>query len=757
MNPAASQEWLSSWGAVAAKAAEAASPGSGTGSLGATALDSSEGPVGRKRGRRPQVLKDLLAAASSTAGPSSSTHAIAPLHRESRQATEAMQALVLPCSSALDLHRPLQGETASGRVALSRLAPALVGARGQAPEGMNAPDEAVQTIADTYLNPFEYHLASGVVLQQLLRIDPPAFQTRLRRLAASMWIHQHYFRQVLERDLVAKIPPQDLIFYVDSSSYDETPLKLRFKDHIGSAADLTSTPELARAFAESSLPDFTKNQTIIAKVLQTRSSFACLVSTSQGLMGLIGDCYHPLQSMSQTTGEVLQECLAKMSCVSPEADRFRLKLRTVCSDKAGYNRRGEELLAAERGPDWSSTLCPCDIHALAACHNKTFDQLFGPDITGLLQWALSLRFAHTLETFRTALSQEIQERLVIVVGQLSPEARQYKQQVLELYVDSRASAVSDMVSLLGACNGDWRRRDVVQFLWSSSENPPPPRSTVLALVVSGVLSVLAASKPSVWPRHRWTGFMRSLSDLSLLDCIHGLLTPAYLRCATLMGKAESKAPSTGGLATGPGGPELSLGDPSTSTGVLPVEFGDLPLHDESETAVLTSEVGLGLESSSKPPNLAQLNAKDRQAAAAWLSSNPQMHILLMSMAAHPLERLMHKHLHLSSEAWQKEMQSEVAAAVLAGRPANSTSRIQIAAKCELETTFLQTLDALFHNPRNWQLFQQEAFTFRFAGLAFRTLSRMGAAVIQLLVHHHQQYPWRLFLLLDNPQLAPELA
>ena len=446
-----------------------------------------------------------------------------------------------------------------------------------------------------------------------------------------------------------------------------------------------------------------------------------------------------------------------MSCVSQEADSFRLKLRTVCCDKAGYNRRGEELLAAERGPDWSSTLCPCDIHALAGCHNKTFDQLFGPHITGLLQWALSLRFSHTLETFRTALTQEIQERLVIAPGQLSPEARQYRQQVLELYVDSRASALPDMVGLLGACNGDWRRRDVVEFLWSCSDSPPPARSTVLGLVVSGVLSVLAASKPSVWPRHRWTGFMRSLSDLSLLDCIHGLLTPAYLRCTRMLGRAESKSPGPGGLATGPGGPQVGLGASSTSTGVAPVELGDPGLHEESLTAVLGYEAPHSLETSVQTPNLAQLNAKDRQAAAAWLSSKPQKHILLMSMAAHPLERLMHQHLHLSSEGWQKEVQTEVAAAVVAGRPAHSTSRIQIAAKCELETSFLQTLDALFHNPKNWQLFEEEALTFRFAGLAFRTLSRMGAAVIQLLVHHHQQYPWRLFLLLDSPQLAPDLV
>ena len=610
-----------------------------------------------------------------------------------------MQALALPSLSALDLQRPLQGQTAKGRVAISRLAAALLGASGQGPQAKDARDEAVQTIADTYLNPFEYHLATGVVLQQLLRIDPPAFQARLRRLAASMWIHQHYFRYCLERDLVAKLPPQDLIFYVDSSSYDETPLKLRFKDHVGSAAALISSPELARAFSESSLSDLTQNHTIIAKVLQTRSSFACLVSTSQGLLGLIGDCYHPLQSMSQTTGEVLQECLAKMSCVSQEADSFRVKLRTVCCDKAGYNRRGEELLAADRGPDWSSTLFPCDIHALATCHNKTFDQLFGPHITGLLQWALSLRFAHTLETFRMALTQEIEERLVIGLGQLSSEARQYRKQVLELFVDSRAAALSDMVSLLAACNGDWRRRDVVEFLWSSSERPPPARSTVLALVVSGVLSVLAASKPSVWPRHRWTGFMRSLSHLALLDSIHGLLTPAYLRCARMLSRAESKAPGTVALATGSGGSEVNLGTSSSTEGAV-LDLGHLPLHnDETGPAALTSGAGHSLDSTSKSTNLADLNARDRQAAAGWLSSNPQKHILLMSMAAHPLERLMHQHLHLSSEAWQRDIQREVAAAVIAGRPVHSTSRIQIAAKCELETSFLQTLDALFHNPK----------------------------------------------------------
>ena len=85
----------------------------------------------------------------------------------------------------------------------------------------------------------------------------------------------------------------------------------------------------------------------------------------------------------------------------------------MATDRAGYNKRGEELLAADRG-DWSSTIFWCDIHALAGSFTKTFEGLAQADVRGIINLALSLRPHGSWAVFRQAVKEEILSRELVV-------------------------------------------------------------------------------------------------------------------------------------------------------------------------------------------------------------------------------------------------------------------------------------------------------------------------------------------------------
>ena len=291
---------------------------------------------------------------------------------------------------------------------------------------------------------------------------------------------------------VATIAKPALLLYIDNAAYDETPLKVNIRQTLLEQQEATEASGADFAVASSSSRSVAARlEIVITKVLQSKSRYGLMLNTVQGLVGLVGQSFSPLQSMSKGNHLVLKECLARVCAVSHAAESFQHKLRSVCSDQAGCNRLGEEGLLQDR-PCWHGTHLPCDVHCLAACHQKSFDSLLPKDVAGMLHTALSLRFWNSWSLFRSSLQVEVESRLQILPGHCAAEALAHSL----IYGNTGAGLVT-MANLLEHANGDWRNKGQVEYYYDPlKQDRPTPKRPPASLCVALCKQSSAASPSS---------------------------------------------------------------------------------------------------------------------------------------------------------------------------------------------------------------------------------------------------------------------
>ena len=123
----------------------------------------------------------------------------------------------------------------------------------------------------------------------------------------------------------------------------------------------------------------------------------------------------------------------------------------------------------------------------------------------------------------------------------------------------------------------------------------------------------------------------------------------------------------------------------------------------------------------------------------------------------PLEALTKEMLVVSGHNWELKERAKAARCVLEDKPIARTYRLSLAADHILEDQFTGQLLHQFSTPDVWACVPEEALTLEFRAKSFRVLSKMGASVHQTVRHPHQQYPVRLYRLLNQPSEAAAIA
>ena len=621
-----------------------------------------------------------------------------------------------------------------------------------ATEGLTL-DRHVITIAEHFFNPAEYHLSSQAVLQKQLGLEHTGLSKRLSRLAATLLLQQIHQRRHLEKHLAQTLPSASLLCYLEAGAYDETPLRVNLKEPRvqgaeGAASGLASENWDDLPPLISSRP---RSQLAISKVLQTKGGFAFLLALPTGFLGVIGQHIAPLQSMVSTSAGVLTECLARNSGVSPYVERFSLKCRSICTDKAPSNTKAEQILKHKRSGKWMSCLMHCELHALAGVHKKTFETFFKKEITGLIRCSLSLRMQGPWLHFQSALLEVVESRVVVLVGRCPASAMIHKKRLLALCADgSNHTNLPSLVKLLAAANGDWRNRQNVEVYVSSLANDAP-KAVIAKRVAHRLCDALATTRPSLWRRDKWTGFKPAVLDIWLLDQIHGLLSVTYQKMTERLG---DRLP---GQTSGHSGDQAHRGAEAGHQLPHPHEAEPEPAsgaHAASEMEQLASgQPQLQIGGQGGFPD----NAKDRALAQKWLASQPAARLTLMLAALTPLEKMFHHAFQASGQEFEEKQRALAARGLIGGAQKNSTSRVQLASEGVLESSFARDLEALYVDAQVWSLLPDDSLTESFQGMAFRVLSRLGAAVHQLLTHEHSLYPTKLWRLLDHPEESAAMA
>eukprot|EP00971_Amphidinium_carterae_P348167 6490358-Amphidinium_carterae.2 len=615
-------------------------------------------------------------------------------------------------------------------------------------------DAVVLDIARFYFTHGSYHIVSGQVMEKLFACDPQGIQRRMNRLCCCLLFHQYHIREFLERQVTEQLPRQSLLFYLDFSCYNETPMKITLKDQTLQRAIGTLDPAFVGIGVPHPYPIETeRGQSVIAKVLQTNSSWGFLVRYVDGLLAVKGQFFSPLQSMDRASGKNLAACLSQMSGVSFAADNFSLKVRSTCSDQAAYNILGESLMAQSRR-GWCSAQWPCDVHAVAAIHKKCFEDLFSPHVCGLLHAALGLRVAHSWATFKEALTLEVYARDIEVTNASScqRDALEHKFHLLTLAFHGAASGLAHAVQLLLSFPGDWRSNSL-QYVWNDQDGEMPTLKHIKQGMAQALLATLCNGKPTLWPRHRWTGFRAAIRPFLMLSSIHNLLEGTFKRFLSMLGSKKSPNPGIGH--------PISQGSLQSASEHHPIALNIDSDGLAAATTHTTSEVEhFDTQDGHESTNYSAINAKDRALALKWLTFRCPSHVEVLKLFAivlAPLDHLLQQHLLLASKQWEHEQCIHAMHCVISSLPIERTYRLQIAADMTLETKFLEEVANIYANSALWFLLPSSASTFAFRFKAFLMLSRMGCCVEATLCTNHRKYPTRLFTLLSDPSSAASLA
>ena len=384
---------------------------------------------------------------------------------------------------------------------------------------------------------------------------------------------------------------------------------------------------------------------------------------------------------------------------------------------------------------------------------KTFDGLLGPDISGLIHCALSLRHGASLNLFRACLRAEVHSRLVVKRGMPGPAVQQHRATMLRIFLSGQSNMEAQAL-LKKLPNGDWTNLQEVEFYVPLSAPQTPSTEAIAKLLADGLVYALCRCKPKTWPRHRWTGAGEAVDELARLEMVHGLLSATYQRfvgkaAASTMLTGGSEALSDAGLVVAPPGvPQSSQEASSTGPGPSLTLTAPGDSHTGSSTARNEAELS------------ADDHSVDRKLAWSWIQTDPFPNLLVIRLGMEPLRVLMFNILDQCSEDWELQQRASVLRSLECDPGADASPgrdyMLLSAAEGSLEEEYYEALVKLFE-PGAWSCVPEHSLNVSFRTLISKVLSRQGCLVEQLLRHRHRQFPVCLFKLLKTPQLASEFS
>ena len=626
-------------------------------------------------------------------------------------------------------------------------------------------DAAVQKLGSFYLErPRALH-ATKAVLGTLLNLDPKKIEPGLCSLASALIHTDRQFRHQLEA--AAAGSDQQLMLYLDINRFDETPMKVSVRQNLDNLlfnplqdvvgpqppqADPLSHPDVrGRHQARASTT---------AKLFASEQRYAMVIRRAwrQDFEGdspylfLQGQALTNLQVLERATGAVMKEALLLNNGVSRSANDFVYKVRVTTTDMAPANALAEASIMRERDANWSHLHLPCNVHIISRIFTRTFS--FAEDqVSGMINFALSLSQGPAMEQFRKTMATIIEERLVIIPGVCPVESGEYRRFILDLFCTT-GSHVALKQHLLGSLpNGDWRNSERVEVY--IEPGVAFEEAVVRNQVTTALLLSLSHKAFSTYPRHRWLGCDLATDEYGLCEAVHGLASATYERMLEegrgggaghgRAGQVPPRRHSQQGRGRGSRtrGQQPNLGSPAA----VPGDVADID-HPATGTSGEPHPARPGEER--LPEVMAAENERRKRQALTWLSSRPLGRIMAMRLCMKPLTELMISYMQRSSQVWEKQQRGKACAPAAEGEAPAYRSGLMDYVRLVSEQQFFRGLTQMLDDT-TWQCLPPSCWTHSFQTFVFKMSSRMGACIEELLVEPTRRFPLRLFQLLANPQ------
>ena len=420
-------------------------------------------------------------------------------------------------------------------------------------------------------------------------------------------------------------------------------------------------------------------------------------------------------------------------------------------DKAGYNLLAEKKIVSDRSR-WSSLIQPCEVHGVARTFKRCFDGLMVEHVTGCLQVALAMR--SSMSTFRRCLQLEIRSKLKVLFGVCPQDAQDHREQCLSTFLTAGSKLLWRRLMLSALPNGDWRNATQVEVFLPLSMQGQVSEQQIAKTLEASLTSVIAGTKPHLYPRHRWTGCDLSVEELGRLECIHGLLTSTFARFVRMHNKPQKAGSSSNEVSVADLGAHAVADVP-----LLPLDGGTSMAGPSMQTDAVRDAAARDVPTDTHEKHRSEAErSQDRSKGSAWLQKKPFSYLVLMKVSMTPLVQLLNSQLQMSGINWERHQR----AGLLGPHGASDDLphrqyQLTVAAEGLLEKTFFDALKGLFHDESHWKLVLQDDVTVAFRAQCFRVLSRAGCMIYTELSLPHQAFPTCLFQLLSNPALGDVLA
>ena len=363
-----------------------------------------------------------------------------------------------------------------------------------------------------------------------------------------------------------------------------------------------------------------------------------------------------------------------------------------------------------------------------------------------------------MSRLRLCLKDEIASRLDIMTGWAPAVAIDYKKSICTLFV-SNGKTIIHKRALLALCpNGEWRSSKIEHYL-GRRDLAHVDLERIQEELTSGMIVALASSQPHLYNRSKWTGSDLAVDDLWMFEAVHRLLSSTFCRVAA------SFRPGT--LAA----QLLALGKSCAVYDSSMEELADVEAEGaadnededkgeaESRAAGSADQAGNDSAAVAKDQQQAWIleNTKHRSMALDFLRGQPLGYLVLMRVVMEPLRQYLGSQFERAADKWEFEQQAKLAKARRDGVAAGRKLRVVEVARCTDDHRMALQLRILASTDIMWAMLPPSFFTVRHRALAFRCIARLGCAHHKLLHHRHQRFPFRLFLLLDDPGRATEMS
>ena len=161
-------------------------------------------------------------------------------------------------------------------------------------------------------------------------------QSRSLRLASALWIVQEVARHVLERQVSHQVAASAKLCYVESCSYDETPMLAtvatkRARKHALPQEALDDEHDELHDINEVMKTSLLQAIPSKAKILLVKRKFGTLLQLPSGApVVLLAHSWTPLQTLQATSGETLLQALVHLCGAHHALLDFKHQTRCVC-------------------------------------------------------------------------------------------------------------------------------------------------------------------------------------------------------------------------------------------------------------------------------------------------------------------------------------------------------------------------------------------------------------------------------------------